>query len=122
MDPLNDIIAEGKQGHIDALRALADWLEANPAAPVASIGQQFTVPLHTNSAVEAFAAEHNVEVQYDDEGNAEASVRFGPVVYRAYGYVDFKEHCERSDENRARRWAARKGMEIRPVGAEAVTA
>lgn len=116
------IIAEQKQAQINALRTLADWLETSPAAPVASIGQRFVVPLHANSAVEAFAAEHDIKVRYDDEGNARASVEFGPVVYEAYGYVDFKEHCERSAEQQARGWAARKGMEIRPADVEAVKA
>ncbi|WP_086710280.1 hypothetical protein [Streptomyces antimycoticus] len=110
---------ENRAAFVAGLRALADFLEATPSVPEAD-GQRLLLPLHTNPAVEAFAAEHNLTVEYNAEGNASADLVFGPVVYHAYGYVDFIEHCERSNERNAREWAARKGLEIRP--AEAVSA
>ncbi|MFE7232519.1 hypothetical protein ACFVAF_18035 [Streptomyces sp. NPDC057596] len=115
------IIAEQKQKAIDGLRALADFLESNEALP-APTSQQLLVPLHTNAAVEEFATEHGLTVEYDDEGNAHTQVKFGPLTYYVYGYVDFSEHLERNAERNARRWAARKGMEIRPAASEAVSA
>lgn len=101
---------------IEGLRALADFLEANPTVPVPTYGpHQYNVPLHTNQAVEEFAAEHGLTVQYDDEGNARVKAEFGRVLYEAYGYVDFKEHCDRNAERNARSWAERKGLELRPA-------
>jgi hypothetical protein len=110
------MISEEKQSRIDGLRGLADWLESSPTVPVPNYGpERFVVPLHTNQAVEAFAAEHGMTVEYDDEGNARVTVAFGPVQYEAYGYVDFLQHCERSAERNARSWAERKGLELRPA-------
>ncbi|WP_171108673.1 MULTISPECIES: hypothetical protein [unclassified Streptomyces] len=113
------IIAEQKQKAIDGLRALADFLESDPSLPVPT-SQYLNVPLHTNQAVEEFASARGLTVEYDDEGNARTDLKFGPLTYHVYGYVDFAEHCERNAERNARNWAARKGLEIRP--AEAVSA
>ncbi|MBL1100092.1 hypothetical protein [Streptomyces coffeae] len=106
---------EKRAAYVAGLRALADFMEATPSLPVPSIDQRFLLPLHTNAAVEAFAAEHGLTVVYSAEGNASADLVFGPMRYHAYGYVDFIEHCDRTDERSARAWAERKGMEIRPV-------
>ncbi|MFD4263972.1 hypothetical protein ACFWR9_41810 [Streptomyces sp. NPDC058534] len=108
------IIAEQKQKAIDALRALADFLESNPALPAPS-SQQLLVPLHTNPAVEEFASEHGLPVAYNDEGNASVTVEFGTLRYHVYGYVNFAEHCERDAERQARTWAERQGLELRPA-------
>lgn len=99
---------------IEGLRALADFLEANPTIPTFT-GQHLNVPLSTNSAVEVFAAEHGLSVEYDEEGNASTDLRFGSMTYHVYGYVDFAEHLARKAERDARAWAERKGLELRPV-------
>lgn len=112
------IIAEQKQNTIAGLRALADFLEAHPALPAPS-SQNLLIPLHTNPAVEEFAVEHGLTVEYDDEGNARTQVQFGPLAYFVYGYVNFAEHCERNDERRARDWAERNGLELRSAGGSA---
>lgn len=100
--------------YVAGLRGLADWLECS-AAPVPT-SQRLLLPLHSNPAVEAFAAEHDLEVVYDREGNASADLRFGQITYHAYGYVDFAEHCERSNERQARAWADQNGLVLRPAG------
>ncbi|MFG2144271.1 hypothetical protein ACGFRG_08730 [Streptomyces sp. NPDC048696] len=102
---------------VAGLRRLADRLERTDL-PVPH-DQRFLLPLHTNLAVETFAQAHGLDVGYDREGNASADLDFGPIVFRAYGYVDFTRHCAREDERRARRWAAENGMEIRLSGREA---
>jgi hypothetical protein len=98
---------------IAGTRKFADWLEANPQF-TAPLDSRFLLALHTNPAVEEFAAEHGLTVAYDDEGNASADLHFGPVVYHAYGYVDFIAHCERNHERQARRWAENKGLALVP--------
>lgn len=98
--------------YICALRALATWLEDNPDAPVPS-GERFLLPLHTNEAVEEFAAKFGQSVVYDDKGNASTTRELGPIEYFAYGYVDFWSHCDALNERNARQWAAKKGLEIR---------
>ncbi|MFE0137665.1 hypothetical protein ACFWY6_39830 [Streptomyces sp. NPDC059037] len=106
------ISEDERQARIDGLRALADWLESTQTAPVAYGPDRFVVPLHTNEAVEEFAADHELTVEYDDEGNARSTIEFGSVVYQVYGYVNFAEHCERGAERQARTWAERQGLEI----------
>lgn len=101
------------------LRAFADWLDAHPETKAPG-DQRFLLALHTNPAVEQFAAEQGLTVAYDDEGNASCALTFGPITYYAYGYVDFAAHCDKSDERTARKWAGRKGMTIVPAeGGEA---
>jgi hypothetical protein len=112
------MISDRKQESIAGLRAFADFLESNPSLPVLT-DQRLLVPLHTNQAVQEFAAEHGLTVEYDEEGNAHTQLEFGPVMYYAYGYVDFREHCERDAEKRAREWAGRNGLELRPAEAVA---
>lgn len=109
-------ITEQRQQAIDGLRALADFLESTPSVPTMG-AQRMLLSLTTNPAVEAFAAEHGLSVRYDDEGNASADLKFGPLTYHAYGYVDFAEHLARRAEQQARSWAERKGLELRPVEA-----
>jgi hypothetical protein len=99
---------------IEGLRALADFLEANPSVPTFT-GQHLNVPLHTNPAVEAFAAEHQLTVEYDEEGNASTDLKFGSMTYHVYGYVDFVEHLARRAEQGARAWAESNGLELRPA-------
>lgn len=100
--------------YIAGLRKFADWLESNPNVPE-SWGERLLLALHTNTAVEEFATAHGLRVAYDDEGNASCDMVFGPITYHVYGYVDFDEHCARNDERKARRWAAKQGMVIRPA-------
>jgi hypothetical protein len=101
---------------IAGMHAFADWLEANPEVEPPT-NERMLLPLHTNSAVQAFAAEHGLNVDHDDEGNASANLMFGPVVYHAYGYVDFAAHLDASDERHARSWAEKNGLQItEPVG------
>ncbi|MFE9372313.1 hypothetical protein ACFYM2_21435 [Streptomyces sp. NPDC006711] len=101
--------------YICGLRALATWLEENPDAAIPS-DERFLLPLSTNDAVEEFAAKLGQDVVYDDEGNASTTREFGPIKLHAYGYVDFAAHSDFLAERNARRWAAKKGLEIR--GAE----
>lgn len=106
--------------YIAGLRQFADWLEQNPEIPAAD-PQRLLLPLHTNPAVEAFAAEHDLKVTVDDEGNASCSLQFGLLTYHVYGYVDFKQHCADLDAKRARRWAEANGMTISSADTEAAT-
>ncbi|WP_405506471.1 hypothetical protein OG323_06490 [Streptomyces cyaneofuscatus] len=98
--------------YIAGLRAFADWLENNPTVQGPG-GQRLLLALSTNSAVEEFAAQHNLTVVTDDEGNMSAELTFGPITYHAYGYVDFGQHVAAMNERRARRWAEEQGLEIR---------
>ncbi|MFK0222840.1 hypothetical protein ACIQWN_32190 [Streptomyces vinaceus] len=97
--------------YIEGLRSFADWLEANPEVD-APVDERMLLVLHTNPAVEEFAAEHGLDVAYDREGNASADMAFGPVVFHAYGYVDFASHVEAADELQARSWATKRGLKI----------
>jgi hypothetical protein len=100
--------------YVAALRAFADWLDANPDVETPGY-QRLLLALTTNEAVEEFAQAHGLDVAYDDEGNASADLAFGPIVYHVYGYVDFAAHCERNAERDARAWASKKGMVIQPA-------
>ena len=104
--------------YISGLRQLADWLEQHPDVEEPQ-SQRLLLSLLTNPAVEEFAAEHGLTVGYDGEGNASCDLTFGPIVYHAYGYVDFAEHCKAANERNARSWAEKNGLDIVP--AEAVT-
>ncbi|MFE0037428.1 hypothetical protein [Streptomyces sp. NPDC059015] len=99
---------------VAGLRGLADWLESSDA-PVPD-SQRLLLPLHSNADVETFAAAQDLEVAYDREGNASADLHFGEIVYHAYGYVDFDEHCARANERHARTWAEENGLVLRPAG------
>jgi ADP-ribose pyrophosphatase len=96
------------------LHALADWMTANEVIGP-KYGTDILNALGTNTEVEDFAARHGLKVDYDDEGNAEVTVSFGPITYKVYGYVDFAEHCHRLDERGARRFAAENGLALVPV-------
>lgn len=103
-----------RDAYIDGLRDLAEWLEKNPTVTVPS-SDKLLLPLHTNEAVEQFAAEHGVTFAIDENGNASLDFDFGPITYHAYGYADFKQYCADHDERRAREWADGNGMTIRPA-------
>ncbi len=105
---------ERRAEFIAGVRALAAWLEVNPQVPAPG-DRRFLLALLTNGAVEAFAAEHGLRVCYDEEGNASCRVIFGPVCYRAYGYVDFQAHCERSEKRDAEQYATRHGLQLVPA-------
>jgi hypothetical protein len=109
-----------RSAFIAGVREFADWLEANPQFTT-PLDERFLLALHTNPAVEEFAAERDLTVDYDDEGNASVDLRFGPITYHVYGYVDFAEHCERNRERQARSWADRKGLALVPQQAEGAT-
>ncbi|MCY0921873.1 MULTISPECIES: hypothetical protein [unclassified Streptomyces] len=96
---------------IAGLRAFTDWLESNPQVQ-APASQNMRLPLRRNADVESFAHRHGLEVAYDDEGNASTAMAFGPLTYRAFGYVDFDAHCAAADERLAREWAAQNGLQI----------
>ena len=104
---------------ITGLREFADWLEQNPEVQEPG-DQRLLLALMTNPAVEEFAAGHGLTVVHDGEGNASCDLTFGPIVYHAYGYVDFVGHCKAAHERNARSWAQKNGLEIVP--AEAVSA
>jgi hypothetical protein len=107
---------EKRTGFIEGLRALAGWLEENPAAPVPYV-QDVQVPVTTNAQVEEAAAALGVDPVYDAEGNASIEVTLGALKYRVYGYADFSEHLERHHERSARQWAERQGLVIADVQA-----
>lgn len=101
---------------IAGLRDLADWLEANPAAPtpyLAADGHAFGVPMNANAAVEEAAAVLGLDVVVDEDGNASCDKAFGGLTWHMYGYADFAEFSEMLTEQKARTWAAGNGLEIR---------
>ncbi|MFD9211816.1 hypothetical protein ACFVY9_01615 [Streptomyces sp. NPDC059544] len=102
--------------YVAGLRGLADWLERSDAPVPGSA--RLLLPLHTNDAVETFAAMHDLQVVYDREGNASADLHFGQVTYHAYGYVDFDAHSERANERQARAWASEHGLVLRRATGE----
>ncbi|MER5461601.1 hypothetical protein ABT010_13125 [Streptomyces sp. NPDC002668] len=99
---------------VAGLRAFADFLEQNPGVKAPG-DQRLLLALTTNDAVESFAVEHGLPLEFDKDGNAFCDLAFGPVVYHAYGYVDFNKHCEQANEKRARRWAEAKGLALVPA-------
>jgi hypothetical protein len=101
--------------YIAGLRAFADWLESNPDVREPQ-EQRLLLSLSTNPAVEAFAAEHGLDVTIDDDGNASCELTFGSITYHAYGYRDFAEHCAATDEKRARAWAEKNGVALVKAG------
>ena len=114
--PAESSETDHRAAFIAGLRDLATWLETTPAAPVSPyLHPQLPMPLHTNEAVSQTAAALGLDVATDDEGNTSCDVAFGPVVWHMYGYADFKQHVEQATERRARQWADRNGLEIRPA-------
>lgn len=99
--------------YIAGLRELADWLARNPETSVPTVAD-ILHPLMTNEAVEAHAASNGLEVRYDSDGNASADSKFGPIVFRAYGYADWGQHLAKSQEQSARTWADKNDMVIQP--------
>lgn len=99
--------------YVAGLRALADWLEQTPTAPVPTT-DQVLLPLLTNDAVAQFAGVHQLDVETDSDGNTCCRRHFGPLSIHAYGYADFTTFRDRVDERTARQWAARQGLTIQP--------
>ena len=106
---MNEIDARAR--YLAGVRELITWLEQNPTQPL-PVSREFNVPVSTNSAVEEWAADNDMSdaVQYDKEGNASISLRFGPVTLHVYGYRDFAEHCDRNDGRNAREYAEKHGL------------
>ncbi|MEU0783444.1 hypothetical protein ABZ341_17960 [Streptomyces sp. NPDC006173] len=102
-----------RDAYIAGLRQFADFLEQHPAVEAPS--EQLLLPLLTNDAVEEFAATHELTVATSKDGNKSAELVFGPVVYRAYGYVDFSLHLKQGQEKQARAWADANGMALEPA-------
>lgn len=98
---------------------LADWLTEHDI-PV--YDKQILHSLHSNAAVEEFAAGLGLTVIYDAEGNASTTIDFGPVSFQAYGFVDFATTRRRLDEREARRFAADHGLELVPAAGALATA
>lgn len=115
---------DARAQYLAGLRDLATWLEQNPAQEL-PVSRTFNVPLTTNSAVKDWAADNGMSdaVQYDKEGNASVSLRFGPIALHMYGYVDFAEHCERSRGRDAREYAEKHGLVLveAPAATDAAT-
>ncbi|WP_405883555.1 hypothetical protein OG747_36260 [Streptomyces sp. NBC_01384] len=99
--------------YIAGLREFADWLEQNPQIE-APTNSRMLLPLTTNPAVEEFANIHGLTVEVDSDGNASADLKFGPIVYLAYGYADFQEFVKQNNEKQARDWADKNDMVIQP--------
>src|SRR4051812_28440524 len=93
---------------------LADWLTEHDI-PLLGSTERILYPLHTNAAVEDFAARAGLSVVYDDEGNASATATFGPVCFHVYGYADRAATFRRHDERQARQFAAENGLELVPA-------
>jgi hypothetical protein len=104
----------GRAGYIAGLHRLANWLEQNPDVGFPRFPQDIAVPLHTNAAVEEFACAAGVDVVTDGSGNTSASLVFGALTYRAYGYADWDQHLVQHNEGQASRWADKNGMVIQP--------
>lgn len=72
---------------IEGLRAFADWLESNPAAPVPRSADLFVFPKGTDDAkyaeVDRFAAllDAEIDVASLDHDHYSMRRRFGPVTY-----------------------------------------
>jgi hypothetical protein len=109
-----DDTEQGLTAFANGLTALAGWMLEHEITPPRT-GEVVIHPLHTNSAVVGFAARYGLPVVYDAEGNASASIAFGPISYRVYGYVDFDEHCRRTAERDARAYAASNGLTLVPA-------
>src|SRR5262249_51323911 len=81
--------ADNRHRHrlITGLRALADWLEANPVAPVPRGADLYVFPRGTDDAkcteVDRFAALFGAEIDTGSlhEGHYAMRRRFGPVTY-----------------------------------------
>jgi hypothetical protein len=99
--------------YIAGLRELANWLKQNPGIDVPS-SADILLPLTKNDVVEAQAAAASLDVRYDSGGNASATIEFGPIIYRAYGYADWDQHYAQQKEKRARDWANENDMVIQP--------
>ncbi|MFE5368103.1 hypothetical protein [Streptomyces mirabilis] len=104
---------DNRTEYIAGLRQLADWLEQHPDADVPYVAD-IAVPLFSNEAVEAFAAGNGLEVRIDSDGNASATVPFGRLVYRVYGYANWDAWKIHHDEKTARNWADKNDMVIQP--------
>lgn len=99
--------------YIQGLHDLAEWLKANPAAPIPSPTlQRMGMPVMTNTAVVAFAIKHGLTYDFDSDGNASCDVHFGPVALNVYGYANFTTHLAQMNERHAREWADRQGLVI----------
>lgn len=109
------VLSQEQRAFVDGLVELAGWLETRPdAVPVYS--NRILLALHTNGAVEDFAARHGFEVAYSDpEGNASANIQFGAITFHVYGYFDWDEHCERAERRDAEAYAAKHGMTLVPA-------
>ncbi|MFE9432914.1 hypothetical protein [Streptomyces sp. NPDC006640] len=103
-----------RDAYIAGLREFADFLEQHPAVRSPDSAYML-LPLTTNAAVDEFAATHDLAPVTDAEGNRSAELTFGPIVYHAYGYVDFAEHVKQGQEKQARTWAEENGMVIEPA-------
>lgn len=102
-----------RDAYIAGLRQLADWLEQNPSVAV-PYTKDISVPLHSNPRVAEFAAAADVDIETDDAGNTQATIKFGPLTYYGYGYADWDNHLAEHYENQARTWVDKHGMVIEP--------
>lgn len=105
-----------RDAFVDGMREFADFVDSHPDVQTPH-RQKLLLALHTNDAVLAFAARFGraKDVRIDNDGNASFDLSFGPVVYHAYGYLDFTDHCKRQAESRARDWAAEHNMALIPA-------
>jgi hypothetical protein len=99
---------------VTGLFALAGWMTHHKLTPP-RIGTTIVHPLHTNAAVEEFAARTGLTVDYDEHGNASATAAFGPVEFNAYGYLDYEADRRRVEEGAAREYAAKHGLALVPA-------
>ena len=103
-----------RDSYSSGLRQLADWLEQHPAVPYPVYSTQIAVPLMDNARVEAFASAAGMDVETDEDGNTSATVHFGGLTYRGYGYANWEQHLAQHNESRARNWADQNDMVIEP--------
>lgn len=106
-------LTENQAAYVAGLVELAGWLSKNPdAIPRYRSGREIPQPLETNAAVEAFAARHDLEVFYDDYGNASTDVGFGGVSFHFYGYANVAGTRERIHRRVAEKFAAEHGLAL----------
>lgn len=103
-----------RDAYIAGLREIADWLEQNPDAAFPRYSTDINVPLMDNAKVEEFASAVGAEIGFDENGNASADIKFGSIVYHAYGYADWDRHIADRSESQARTWADENDMVIQP--------
>jgi len=109
-------LTEHQAAYVAGLVELAGWLSNNPDAIPQYHGERtINRPLQTNGAVEVFAARHDLDVFYDDWGNASTDVTFGGISFHFYGYADPDGNRDRIYRRFAEEYAAEHDLALVPA-------